>query len=133
MKNLPTATVEVVDPIILGVKVREAEDHCCCCCCCCNDIPESVSRNINGNLDDRDGRYVTVALGIFSIVRITRPAQYVINATEYCIPDKVCVSTEDENPCAIFKNMAFPTQEFCPPDYFQQRLDDGGPKCGCGS
>ncbi len=133
-KNLPVAVVEVVDPIILNAKVREPDDHCCCCCCCCcNDIPDSVAHKINGMLNDSDGRYITVSLGLFSVVRIIRSAQYLINATEYCVPDKECVSTEDDNPCSIFKNMAFPVQEFCPPDYLPVKMDDNGPKCGCGS
>lgn len=132
-KNVPIAIVEVVDPIILNSKVREADDPCCCCCCCCGDIPESVSGRLDGVLSDGDGRYLTVSLGIFSVVRIVRPAQYLIHATEYCVPDKECVSTEDDNPCAVFRNMAFPTSEFCPPGYLPQGGNHGGGKCGCGS
>jgi hypothetical protein len=129
-KNVPTAIVEVVDPIILNSKVKEANDNCCCCCCCCDDIPEHVSSHLNGRLSDTDGRYLTVSLGIFSIVRIVRPAQYLINATEYCVPDKECISTEEDNPCAIFRSMAFPTSEFCPPGYIPTKADHGG-KCNC--
>lgn len=129
-KNVPTAIVEVVDPIILAAKVREADDGCCCCCCCCDDIPEAISSKVNGRLVDGEGRYLAVSLGIFSVVRIVRPAQYLINATEYCVPDKECISPEEDNPCAIFKNMAFPTAEFCPPGYIPPKLDLGG-KCNC--
>ena len=133
-KNVPIAIVEVVDPIILNTKVREADDGCCdCCCCCCNDIPETVARRLNGSLRDADGRYITVSLGIFSVVRIVRPAQYLIHATEYCVPDKECISTEDDNPCSIFRSMAFPTSEFCPPGYTPSSADQHGGKCGCGS
>ncbi len=131
-KNVPIAIVEVVDPIILNSKVHEPEEYCGCCCCCCNDIPESVAARINGNLCDADGRYLTVSLGIFSVVRIVRPAQYLIQATEYCVPDKECVSAEDDNPCALFRSMAFPTAEFCPPGYTPAKNDHNG-KCGCGS
>lgn len=132
-KNVPIAIVEVVDPIILNAKVREAEESCCGCCCCCNDIPESVSARINGTLNDAHGRYLTVSLGIFSVVRIVRPAQYLINATEYCVPDKECISTEEDNPCSIFRTMAFPTSEFCPPGYTPRNDDHHGGKCGCGN
>ena len=62
----------------------------------------------------------------------TRTAQYLINATDYCVPDKECVSNDDDDPCSIFKNMAFPTQEFCPPDYIPPK-GSKEPKCGCGS
>ncbi len=129
-KNVPMAIVEVVDPIILNAKVREPEDPCCCCCCC-GDIPVRIAKGMGDDLCDGEGRYLTVSLGIFSVVRIVRPAQYLINATEYCVPDKVCISAEDDNPCAVFKSMAFPTSEFCPPDFIPQRPDKGG-KCGCG-
>ena len=132
-KNVPIAIVEVVDPIILNSKVREADDCCCSCCCCCNDIPDTVTARINGTLNDTDGRYLTVSLGLFSVVRIVRPAQYLINATEYCVPDKECISTEEDNPCAIFRSMAFPTAEFCPPGYTHASKGDNGGKCGCGS
>lgn len=130
-KSAPTAIVEVVDPVILNSKVREAEDNCCCCCCCCADIPAGVCSHINGELADSSGRYLTVSLGIFSVVRIVRPAQYLVNATEYCVPDKVCVSSEEDDPCAIFKNMAFPTAEFCPPGYTPLLKGDHGGKCNC--
>lgn len=130
-KSLPTAIVEAVDPIILNSKVKEPEDSCCCCCCCCNDVPDGVASHVNGQLCDSNGRYLTVSLGIFSVVRIVRPGQYLINATEYCVPDKVCISPEEDNPCAIFKNMAFPTAEFCPPGYMPILKGDHGGKCGC--
>ena len=130
-KNVPMAIIEVVDPVILSTKVKEHHEHCCCCCCC-SDIPNSVADKVNGTLCDSDGRYISVALGIFSVVRIVRPAQYIINATEYCIPDKECISSGDDDPCSIFRNMAFPTQEFCPPDFIPTKHDHT-PKCGCGS
>ena len=129
-KSVPLAIVEVVDPIILNSKVREHEDSCCCCCCCCDDIPEAVAARVGGRLADGEGRYLTVSLGIFSVVRIVRPAQYLIHATEYCVPDKECVSPENDDPCALFRNMAFPTAEFCPPEYIPPKSDIGG-KCNC--
>ncbi len=130
-KNVPMAIVEVVDPIILNAKVREPEDTCCICCCCCGDIPARIAQCMGDGLSDSDGRYLTVSLGIFSVVRIVRPAQYLINATEYCVPDKVCISAEDDNPCAVFRTMAFPTSEFCPSDFVPHHSDKNG-KCGCG-
>ncbi len=130
-RNIPIAVVEVVDPIILNAKVREREDPCCSCCCCCGDIPVGIANGLGDVLSDSDGRYLTVSLGIFSIVRIVRPAQYLVNASEYCVPDKVCISAEDDNPCAVFKSMAFPTSEFCPTEFIPPRSDKIG-KCGCG-
>ena len=131
-RNVPTAIVEVVDPVILSTKVKEAGEHCCCCCCC-NDIPESICSSVSGTLADSNGRYLAVSFGIFSIIRIVRSAQYIINATEYCVPDKECISTEEDDPCAIFRHMAFPTQEFCPQEFTPPKGGDHGPKCGCGN
>lgn len=131
-KNVPIAIVEVVDPIILNSKVREPNDNCCGCCCCCDDVPEYVSSGVSGTLNDHNnGRYITVSLGIFSVVRIVRPAQYLINATEFCIPDKECVAAEEDNPCSLFRSMDFPTAEFCPPGYTYHNRGDRGGKCGC--
>ncbi|MBO5716317.1 MAG: hypothetical protein J6S23_08020, partial [Clostridia bacterium] len=56
--NVPTAIAEVVDPIILGAKIIEKHhDHHCFCCCTCGDIPEGVTRNINGTLCDDGKRF----------------------------------------------------------------------------
>ena len=130
-KNAPTAIVDVVDPIILNVKVREKEENCCCCCCySCEEIPDNVCSGINGNLSDNNGRFLTVSLGIFSVVRLVRPAQYLISAVEYSVPDKICISSQEDNPCAIFKSMAFPINEFSSSDYVPQKFDGNG-KCHC--
>lgn len=124
--------VEVVDPIILNSRVHEPEEICGCCCCC-DDVPTSVVQQLHGTLHDHSGRYLTVSLGLFSVVRIVRPAQYLVQATEYCVPDKECVSAEQDDPCALFRTMAFPNAEFCPPGFPSHRIDGigGGGKCGC--
>ncbi len=133
-KNVPIGIVEVVDPLVLNTKVHDPDDVCCCSCCCCGDVPDGVSARLNGTLRDSEGRFLTVSLGLFSVVRIVRPAQYLIHATEYSVPDKECISAEEDNPCAIFRSMAFPTAEFCPPGYLPPKGDHpGGGKCGCGS
>lgn len=131
-RNVPIAVVEVVDPIVLGTCVAE-ESNCCCCCCCC-DVPEHVCSGMSGSLSEgHGGRYLTVSLGIFSVVRIVRPAQYLVQATEYCVPDKECVTPSNDDPCCMFKNMAFPVAEFCPPGIPHLRSGDGNDKghCGC--
>ncbi len=133
-KNSPTAVVEVVDPIVLNTKIVEKETECCCCCCAC-DIPETVSSALSGNLlydDEGNGRYLAVSIGIFSVIRIVRSAQYLISATEYCIPDKECISNSEDDPCSVFRSMAFPTAEFCTGSIpsFPLEKNNGG-KCGC--
>ena len=71
---------------------------------------------MNGSLCDYrpTDKELVVSLGFFSVIRIERPAQLVVNATEYCIPDKECVMNDEEDPCKIFSKMAFPISEFCP-------------------
>lgn len=131
-KSVPEAVVEVVDPIILSTSVLE-KSACNCCCCCVSDIPERICGGLGGCLCDRDDieRYLAVTIGVFSVVRIVRPAQYLINATEYSVPDKECLAPEVENPCRLFNSMAFPIGEFCPPDYIHTSKCGGEKRCGC--
>ena len=56
---------------------------------------------------------MTVSLGIFSVVRIVRPAQYLVQASEYCLPEKECVSPVENDSCATFRQIPFPAAEFC--------------------
>jgi len=126
--NLPVAVCEVADPVVLDIDICEKKKpRECCCCCCVEEIPDFVSCNTNGSLTDPydDGKLLFVTLGFFSVIRIERPAQYIINATEYSVPDKECISPAENDPCALFKKMAFPVLEFNPPSYRQL----GGKDC----
>lgn len=126
--NMPVAVMETVDPIILNAKIVEPRS-CCCCCCSVDEIPETVTNSINGSLiGGDDERFLVVSLGFFSVVRIERPAQYLITATEYTVPDKECVSPSDDDPCKLFRSMAFPVNEFYPPSFLPQGDGDGS---GC--
>ena len=136
--NLPVAVLETVDPIILDVKVVEPRLKCCCSCCCALDeIPENVSGYFQEELvDNEEYNKLLVSLGFFSVVRIERPAQYLINAVEYCVPEKECTMPPPEDPCSLFRNMAFPVNEFCPPSVLPVSgadADGTGRKCGCGN
>ncbi len=134
--NLPIAVIETVDPIILSTKVVEPHKPCrCCCCCTVDEIPDCVIGGVRGSLrDDPDSNLLLVSLGFFSVVRIERPAQYLINAVEYCVPEKECVLPTVEDPCCLFKQMEFPTSEFCPPASPPiLRGNDGEKRCGCGN
>ena len=116
-KNAPTAVVEVVEPVILGTKIMENPKECTCNCCCCeDDLPRTVLTSFDSPLcfdDDNSRRFLTVSLGIFSIVRIVRPAQLLVSATECCIPEKECVPVEEDDPCNVFRKIPFPVSEFC--------------------
>lgn len=115
--NLPTAIVETVDPVVLDVKITEKPCECChCCCCCVAEIPDPITCGVSGALvDSTDAdRNLYITLGFFSVIRIVRPGQYLVNAAEYSVPDKVCKALDTENPCALFEKMAFPVSDFTP-------------------
>lgn len=116
-KNNPEAVVEVLEPVVLGARIVEHVHECHSCCCAC-DIPVQICDCLNGTLSDSncsgdDGRFLTISLGIFSVVRLVRPGQLLVQASEYCIPDKECCAPSEEDPCGTFRKMAFPTAEFC--------------------
>lgn len=115
--NLPVGVAEIAAPIVLGVKVTDGMPHSCCyCCCSCDEVPTEVRRCFMGDLaDDGCNNRLYVSIGIFSVIRIERPAQYLINASDYAVPDKECTVAEEDDPCKLFRSMAFPIQEFSPP------------------
>ncbi len=139
-RSLPTAVIEAVEPIVLGVKVLEPQcpEPVCCCCCAC-DVPPSIcgclsaplcgGMSADGGCDRESGRKLVVSLGIFSLVRLVRPAQYLIHATDFIIPDKECVSATPDDPCELFRSMAFPIAEFTPATIPAPPADR--PRCGC--
>lgn len=92
---------------------------------------------MNGSLTDSDGfRKLVVSLGFFSVVRIERPAQYLVNAVEYSVPDKECLPVKDDDPCSVFRTMAFPMNEFYPPSVSNlscchEAELPAAKKCGC--
>ena len=134
--NVPIGVVEVVEPVLLSARIAEPGCNCGCCCCCCAEIPAGVASAVGGALNDGDnGNRLLVTLGIFSVIRIERPAQLLVSATDYCVPDKECTVNEEDDPCSLFRRMAFPVGEFCPPSYSELVGNDGGPRgngCGCG-
>lgn len=130
--NLPVAVVETVDPVVLGTRVVEPSACCCTCCCSCSDIPETVA-NMFGNLWDEGSRYLAVSLGFFSVIRIERPEQYLVNALEFSVPDKECAPAETGSPCDAFRRMAFPIDEFAPGRSVASMNGGSGCGNGCGS
>ncbi len=123
--NLPMAVCEVADPVVLDLKVAEPQMPCCSCCCAA-DVRDQVGE-VDGfcPVDDEDGKHLLVTLGFFSVVRIERPGQFMINASEHSIPEKECLVASEDDPCSIFKKMDFPVGAFAPPPYPNRR------NCGC--
>lgn len=136
--NDPIAVVETVEPIVLGTKVVECGCGCNSCCneCCC-EIPESVCGCIDGELiinSNNDSPRLLVSFGIFSVIRIEREAQILVQATDYSVPDKECTAaTNDDNPCALFNTMPFPVCQFktTMAPAVEMHQNNGG--CGCGN
>lgn len=133
---VPTAVVETVAPIILSGRVvccdNSAGCASCSCTCSCEcrntscgrgcgcEVSETIPAEIcalftEGLIQmptEHSNRYL-VSIGIFSVIRLERPAQYLISATEYAVPDKECHSVDsDDAPCCLFRSMAFPTNAF---------------------
>ena len=130
--NSPTAIVETVEPIILGQKIGECCQ--CNCCDCCAEIPTSICGCLDGDIcTNSQGARLYVSFGLFSVIRIVRPAQLLVQATDYSVPDKECTPAgNDENPCALFRTMAFPVNQFRTgaAPIREPATKNGG--CGCG-
>ena len=53
-----------------------------------------------------------------------------LDGTEYTVPEKECISPSSDDPCKMFKHMAFPVNEFYPPALCDLKGEtDSG--CGC--
>lgn len=130
--NDPVAVVETVEPIVLGTKVTDC--NCPCACTDYSDIPEGVRNCFCEELViNTTGPRLLVSFGIFSVIRIVRPAQLLIQATDYSVPDKECnAATNDDNPCSLFRTIAFPTSQFRGVECVNEPTVRGGGNCGCG-
>ncbi len=129
--NRPTAVVEVLDPMILGSKVRDI------CECPCSEgpglqVPEYIAQMFDDPLVlSGERRRLFVTLGQFSIIRLERDAQLVVPVLDYSIPTKECCDSPGcaEDPCEMFSRIPFPAAQFAP-----RGCDD--PDCkkqdGCG-
>lgn len=124
--NAPTAVVEAVDPVVLSIRVAEVGCRCNCACGC-GEIPEAVSCRLSGALfGGGERRVLLVSLGIFSVIRLERPAQLLVNAASCAVPEKECSPCEDRtDPCSLFREMEFPVSEFAPPSAcaFEKRVN----------
>ena len=120
--NLPTAVVEAVDPLILGIRLVDAADTVPGESG--GDIPAGIAGAFSEALNmSGEGRRVYVTLGQFSIIRLERDSQLLIPAYDYCVPQKECPGGGDEDPCAVFRRVQFPLEEFFPPNTICQSDD----------
>ena len=113
--NLPTAVVEVLDPMVLSSKVKDICD--CGGCECAAQIPAAIRGQFEEELVlSGDRRRLFVTLGQFSIIRLERDAQLVVPVLDYAIPCKECCDTPGggEDPCEMFSRIPFPAGQFAP-------------------
>lgn len=129
--NDPVAVVETVEPVVLGTKVNE-----CGCPCACNeyvDFPENVRCCIDGEIvSNTTGPRIYVSIGVFSVIRLERPAQLLVQATDYSVPDKECPTSRSDTPCALFKSIAFPVSQFNGTACQAETVASQRGGCGCG-
>ncbi len=123
--NMPSCIVEVVDPIILNVKLvdvcdcRRSDDIC--------EIPGFIEKTFDEELVlSGDEKRLYCTLGQFSIVRLERDTQLIIPAYDFCLPEKECVGSTDDNPCNLFKKIRFPVDEFFPPNQLSNEFETAG-------
>ena len=115
--NLPVGVVEAVDPIILGMKLVEVCDH--------HkgdpgifEIPGFIAETFGSELMmDPDGRRVLVTLGQFSIVKLERDTQLLIPSYDYCMPDKECIGSNEEDPLHALCAHQLPRRRVLPARY----------------
>lgn len=134
--NKPVAVVEAVDPIVLEVKLAEQRRGCCRECELCQ-IPACVFQCFDCDLCPSDeNRRVLVTLGQFSIIRLERDSQLLIPVYDYCMPEKECTGgISSDDPCELFRSIAFPVDEFFPPNALDVPCDYAGTRqyCSCQS
>ena len=112
--NRPIAVVEVLDPMVLGSKVRERQD---CSETTMVQIPDFIQQMFDEPLVlNGDNRRLFVTLGQFSIIRLERDAQLIVPVLDYSIPTKECCDNPGlaEDPCEMFSRIPFPTRQFAP-------------------
>lgn len=133
-RTLPTAIVEAVDPILLGVKLVEVCD-CRSCDCDLREVPEGVCSCFGEDLCySGEGKRVYITLGQFSIIRLERDTQLLIPVYDYCMPEKECTcGSGEEDPCEIFRQVKFPVDKFFPPNATgnTEGCGDFDGCCGC--
>ena len=107
----PTAKVQAVDPVVLDTDVIDIHH---CRRPLFTAFPDSVRDLVDDvNFRPNPRKAVLVTLGLFSIVQMERDTQILINALDYCIPDREC-ACDTQDPCSTFQDIDFPVDDFFP-------------------
>lgn len=86
--TLPTASVTIAPPMCLDANLSIVS------------VPRQVGT-------------ITITIGIFAVVQLSRPVPLMIPAYDYCMPCKEC-SADTDSPCELFNKIDFPVNEFFP-------------------
>ena len=131
--NLPVAVVEAVDPIVLSTRVAEVAAPGAVERGCLSEIPSFVAQSFGGELvfDDSTARRLYVTLGQFTLVRLERDTQLLVPVYDYCVPQSECDCGNQEDPCGLFRSVAFPMNEFFPPNSVEPPCDYNSTKSYC--
>lgn len=124
-RSLPTANVQVAQPIPLAATLKEKRP----CHRLPRKIPTAIENRLGGSIADSGEKIVLATLGVFSIVQLLRNVQMLIPAYDFCVPEKRCVGSTD-SPCEMFSRLDFPTDEFFPPNVSDCNSGESG-GCGC--
>ena len=117
--NLPTASCQCVDPIVLETRIAMMPMP-----------PMPLMPPQQGMpMPPSPCRTVVLTLGVFSVIELTRPVTMMVAAYPYNVPSKSCSNADTDSPCEIFSRLSFPTNEFLP----QLPESPGGGCCNAGN
>ncbi len=112
-QNCPKAIVQVAEPVALSARLEKHRDSIHMPPL---RIPESIINRYGGEfVQSETEKDVLVSIGIFTIVQLQRDVQMKIPSYDFCMPRKECTASS-EDPCELFSNIDFPTNEFFPKD-----------------
>lgn len=130
--NMPRAVIEVVDPIALSCKVSQANECPVEAEVDITGISSNICRCFNDDIvDSNSGNRLYITVGLFSILRLERDTQLLVPSYDFYIPQKECACKNEEDPCCFFDRIAFPSDEFTPPQIYQTDTPCGERKCDC--
>lgn len=145
--SMPKATVRVLDPIALDAKFKCVPAKMPAPGVCQPDFMPPCPDACDIKPMPPYRRILTVSLGLFSIIQLSRPVSIIVPSYDYCIPCKDCsISDSSESPCDVFDRIEFPAEQFfpqpsceaakysscCAPESDSEQ-DDNDRKCECDS
>ncbi len=92
------------------LKYPGGKNSCCCCdCCCCDSGNSSCTDSANV-----DPIAVNVTIGLFTIVKLYRPVNMMIQSLGNCFAEPCVSPLQSGDPCGNFDAMSFPWEAFTP-------------------